>query len=206
LRRFPFDTQVLQLEFQPFFSQGSEFHFAEQALPATGISRGRYAQLGPWQVKDLRYFIDKVTGTGIRGEANRAVFQMIVKRRAGFYVWKVFVPLLIMTMIPSVVFWIDVKEFDWMLKVPMTMLLSMVAFEFVVSRDLPKIGYVTLRDAVFLASFIFCAVCIAEILVVFILQRSGQRALAERSHRSGRWSYPLAYFSAPGLLTACFLQ
>jgi hypothetical protein len=48
------------------------------------------------------------------------------KRRSGFYVWKVFVPLLIMTMIPAVVFWIDVKEFDWMLKVPMTMLLSMV--------------------------------------------------------------------------------
>jgi hypothetical protein len=98
------------------FSQGSEFQFAEQALPATGISRGRYAQLEAWQVKDLRYFIDKVTGAGISGEANRAVFQLIVKRRSGFYVWKLFVPLLIMTMIPAVVFWIDVKEFDWTLK------------------------------------------------------------------------------------------
>jgi hypothetical protein len=39
LRKFPFDSQVLQFEFQPFFSQGSEFQFAEQALPATGISR-----------------------------------------------------------------------------------------------------------------------------------------------------------------------
>jgi hypothetical protein len=74
----------------------------------------------------------------------------------------------------------------------MTPLLSMVAFEFVVSRDLPKIGYVTLVDAVFLASFIFCAVCIAEVLVVSILQRSGQRAVSERLHRSGRWAYPLA--------------
>jgi hypothetical protein len=80
---------------------------------------------------------------------------VIVKRRANFYVWKVFVPLLIMTLIPKVVFWIDVKEFDWMLKVPMTMLLAMVPFEFVVSRDLPLIGYVTLLDAVFLAGFIF---------------------------------------------------
>jgi hypothetical protein len=61
-----------------------------------------------------------------------------------------------MTLIPTVVFWIDVKEFDWMLKVPMTMLLSMVAFEFVMSKDLPKIGYVTLLDPVFLAGFCLC--------------------------------------------------
>jgi hypothetical protein len=114
--------------------------------------------------------------------------------------------LLIMTLIPKVVFWIDVKEFDWMLKVPMTMLLAMVPFEFVVSRDLPLIGYVTLLDAVFLAGFIFCAVCIAGILAVFILQRNGKRAVAERLHQSGRWAYPLAYFSALGILSVYFLR
>jgi hypothetical protein len=65
---------------------------------------------------------------------------------------------------------------------------------------------ITLLGAVFLARFIFCAVCIAEILVVFILQQSGQRAVAERLHRSGHWAYPLAYFSALGVLAAYFLQ
>ena len=60
------------------------------------------------------------------------------------------------TMIPVVVFWIDAKEFDWILKIPMTMLLSMIAFQFAVTRDLPRVGYVTFLDAVFLASFIFC--------------------------------------------------
>jgi hypothetical protein len=61
-----------------------------------------------------------------------------MERRSGFYIWKVFLPLFMLTMIPALVFWIDVKEFDWILKVPMTMLLSMVAFEFAVARDLPK--------------------------------------------------------------------
>jgi hypothetical protein len=36
------------------------------------------------------------------------------------------------------------------------MLLSMVALEFTVARDLPRIGHGTFLDAVFLASFAFC--------------------------------------------------
>jgi len=85
--------------------------------------------------------------------AREALFQIAIERRSGFYVWKIFLPLLMLTMIPVVVFWIDVKEFYWLVKVPMTMLLSMVAFEFAIARDLPKIGYVTFLDTVFLASF-----------------------------------------------------
>ena len=33
LARFPFDTQVLRFEFQPFLSSASHIHFADQALP-----------------------------------------------------------------------------------------------------------------------------------------------------------------------------
>lgn len=61
--------------------------------------------------------------------SREALFQIVIERRSGFYFWKVFLPLLMLTMIPTAVFWIDVKEFDWLLKIPMTMLLSMVAFE-----------------------------------------------------------------------------
>jgi hypothetical protein len=125
-----------------------------------------------------------------------------MERRSGFYLWKIFLPLLLMTMIPGVVFWIDVKEFDCLLKVPMTRLLSMVAFEFAIARDLPRIGYVTLLDAVFLASFGFCLLCIAEITLVFLMQKNGLRSPAAKMHSSGRWAYPLALLL---FLTVCFL-
>jgi hypothetical protein len=38
LRKFPFDTQVLAFEFQPFLSAGSPSRFASEALPGTGIT------------------------------------------------------------------------------------------------------------------------------------------------------------------------
>jgi hypothetical protein len=129
----------------------------------------------------------------------------VVKRRSGFYVWKIFLPLLMITMIPVVVFWIDVKEFDWLLKIPTTMLLSMVAFEFTVTRDLPRIGYLTFLDAVFLASFAFCFFGVFEITTVYLLQKHGRRPLAVKLHSTGKWAYPLAYFGVVFILAIGFL-
>lgn len=109
-------------------------------------------------------------------------------------------------LVPAVVFWIDVHQFDWILKVPMTMLLAMVAFEFAIARDLPKIGYLTFLDAVFLLSFVFCFLCMIEITVVFLMQKHGKSNAAARVHSAGRWAYPTAYFGALVLLALPFLR
>jgi Neurotransmitter-gated ion-channel ligand binding domain len=198
LRKFPFDTQVLQFEFQPFLSSVSDIRFAAQALPSTGISPEQHTELAAWRIKDLRYTAEKVTSDRFVPAAREALFQIVIERRSGFYLWKIFLPLLLLT-------WIDVKEFDWILKVPMTMLLSMVAFEFAIARDLPRIGYVTFLDAVFLASFGFCFLCIVEITLVFLMQKAGRRYPAAKLHSAGRWAYPLAYFVVLLFLAICFL-
>ena len=205
LRKFPFDTQTLKFEFQPFLSAASGFQFAPKALPSTGISPEQHTELAAWRIKDLRYSAEKLAGNGFVPTSREALFQIIIERRSGFYIWKVFLPLLMLRMIPVVVFWIDVKEFDWILKVPMTMLLSMVAFEFTIARDLPRVGYVTFLDAVFLASFAFCFFCIFEILIVFLMQKAGRRSAAVGLHSAGKWAYPLAYFVVLLFLALCFL-
>jgi hypothetical protein len=205
LRKFPFDIQELQFEIQPFLSAASEIRFAPQPLAFSGISPEQHTELAAWQFKDLQYSAEKVTHVPSFPAGNEALFQLMVTRRSGFYIWKAFVPLLLMTLIPAVVFWIDVAQFDWVLKIPMTMLLAMVALQFTIARDLPRIGYMTLLDAVFLASFTFCFLCIVEITVVFLLQLRGRRELAVKLHRAGKWAYPLSYFCLLGLLSICFL-
>jgi hypothetical protein len=205
LKRFPFDTQVLQFEFQPFLSTAAEIRFAPQPLPSTGISPEQHTQLAAWQINDLRYTAEKVARDRYLPLAQEAVFQLVVKRRSGFYLWKIFVPLAMMTLVPMVIFWIDVEQFDWLLKVPMTMLLSMVAFEFTITRDLPRVGYVTFLDAVFLASFALCFLCIFEITTVYLLQKRGMRTTAVTVHSAGRWIYPMAYLGVILFLAAIFL-
>jgi hypothetical protein len=205
-RKFPFDTQLLRLEFHTFFTSDEDVRFAPQPLPSTGISRDRDTELSGWTSGDVKYTVDRVAGGLSLPSTNEAVFQIPMKRRAGFYIWKILLPLVMLALIPAVVFWIDVEMFDWLLKIPMTMMLSMVAFEFTIARDLPRIGYISFLDAVFLASFTFCFLCILEILAVFLLQQQGKRGLAVKFHRTGRWAYPLGYVLMIGLLAVGFLS
>jgi hypothetical protein len=205
LARFPFDTQVLRFDFQPFVSSASHIRFADHALPSTGISHQQNTELAAWHLQELRYTAEELPSDRFLPPIQEALFEIVVRRRSGFYVWKIFLPLLMMTMIPVVVFWIDVKEFDWTLKIPTTMLLSMVAFEFTVTRDLPRIGYLTFLDAVFLAGFAFCFFSVFEITAVYLLQKHGRRQLAVKLHSAGKWAYPSAYFGVVFILAIGFL-
>jgi hypothetical protein len=205
LKKFPFDTQTLEFDYQPFATAPSEIEFAPQVLPGTGISAASHTELAAWRMKELRYVTDKTATIGFYPSTGEAIFQIVVQRRSGFYIWKIFLPLFMLTLIPVVVFWIDVRDIDWMLKVPMTMLLSMVAFEFTIARDLPRIGYLTFMDAVFLVSYVFFFINVLEITAVFVMQRGDHRAPAVRLHAAGRWAYPLSYCAAIALLAIVFL-
>jgi hypothetical protein len=204
MRTFPFDTNALEFHYHPFASGTLAIQFAPQALPGTGISPDPNTELAAWRILALRYTTGK-TKIGFLPPTDEAVFQIVVKRRAGFYLWKIFLPLFILTLIPASTFWIDVKDIDWMLKVPMTMLLSMVAFEFAIARDLPRFGYLTFLDALFLLSFAFCFINILEITLVYAMQKNDRRTAAVRLHTIGRWAYPLCLCASIVLLAILFL-
>jgi hypothetical protein len=205
LRKFPFDTQVLRFDLEPFLSPSSAIVFAAQPLPMTGISPGRNTELASWRIDGLRYSTEEIPAhAGIPG-GRESVFELTISRRPAFYIWKIFLPLMMISLIPAIVFWIDAKEFDWLLKIPMTMLLSMVAFELAITRDLPRVGYVTFLDAVFVTGFVFCFLCALEILMVYLMQKRGSAQRAARIHASGKWIYPLSYFGMVALLALLFL-
>jgi hypothetical protein len=68
----------------------------------------------------VTYTVDRVRGGLNLPSTNEAVFQISMKRRSGFYIWKIIVPLMMLAPVPSVVFWVDADMFDWLLKIPMT--------------------------------------------------------------------------------------
>jgi hypothetical protein len=206
LRRFPFDRQILLVTIQPFISpeRGDEnpVEFSAKSY-GTGVSSRAY--LSAWKIERIRYQrgFEKINVAS--KVVPQAWFAIVVKRRSGFYAWQVFLPLALMVMIPWTVFWVSVKEFDWQMKIPLATMLTMVAFEFAISRDLPRVSYLTFLDAVFLTSFVFTFLTIVEVVVAHVLVMSERMQAAARIHKLSRWIFPLAFVVLVAALVPIFL-
>jgi hypothetical protein len=82
-------------------------------------------------------------------------FDLRVKRRYEFYIWKVFVPLVVMVMISWTALWIRLDDHYSQMTVALTTIPTLIAFAFSISASLPRIPYLTLIDAFFLISYRF---------------------------------------------------
>jgi hypothetical protein len=204
LRKFPFDTQTLEFQIEPFMPAAQEFTFADQPASPTGNASGVDAGLAAWEIAELHYQTRQVEGEHGMPTRQQALFRFLIKRHSGFYIWKIFLPMILMASIPWAVFWYEVQDFSGQMSVPLAIILSMVAFQLAVAKDLPRVGYTTFLDAVFLTSFIFVFLSILEIVIVYVLQVRKRTLLAETIRRTARWAFPLGYFSMLMLLRVVY--
>lgn len=206
LRRFPFDRQILLVTIQPFISpvraNENAIDFGAKSY-TMGISPSTY--LSAWKIQKITYQRGFERTNVASKVIPQAWFAIVVERRSAFYAWKVFLPLALMVIVPWTVFWVSAKEFDWQMKIPIATMLTVVAFDFAISRDLPRLGYLTFLDAVFLASFVFIFLTIIEVITVHVLVMSEKLQVAERVHKSSRWIFPLALLVVLAALVPIFL-
>jgi hypothetical protein len=109
-----------------------------------------------------------------------------------------------MVVVPWTAFWVKLGEFDWQMKIPLGIMLAMIAFEFALARDLPRIGYITFFDAIMLISFSFTFLTIMEIITTHALILRGNTRLAEKIQRHARWVVPLSYVVLIALMIPLF--
>jgi len=114
-----------------------------------------------------------------------------MKRHVNFYMFRILIPLFLIISVSWVIFFL--KDYGKQLEVASGNLLVFVAFNFTISNDLPRLGYLTLLDGLIIASF-----CCAA-LVVFIsvcqkrLEAKGKMGVASYIDKMVLIFYPLVY-------------
>ncbi|HVN88645.1 MAG TPA: hypothetical protein VMT61_02395 [Candidatus Binataceae bacterium] len=204
LRSFPFDRQTLQIILHPFASNVQRVRFEiDTARTSNSAELKSYSSLAQWDVIGLT--ATQGTSKFNGAEISEARFEIQIVRRYQFYIWKVFLPLLLMVMLSWTIFWIETFDLQNQIQVAVVTLLTVIAFAFAISSNLPKVPYLTFADAFFLTCYVFVFIAILELMTVHVSYRTRGEHLGLKIRRVSRWLVPLAFCASLTLIAFRFV-
>lgn len=109
--------------------------------------------------------------TGI--ESTDVIFSMLVARKSGYYIWKVMVPLYIITLLVFTIFFFPTSDLGDRLNITITLLLTTAATQYVVSADLPKVDFLIAIDKIILLTFLLNVLAAAASVFSYKLPELG---------------------------------
>jgi len=189
LRRFPFDKQSLAIGMESFsFNSDVVTLRAMEDL----VSYDKDLYLPEWRVRSLT--VSTVESGQVRDRVpfSRVIFEANVERETGYYLVKLSIPLMLIVMLSWSVFWMRGESLGGRMRISSTAFLTIVAYQFAVSGDLPKVAYLTLMDKLMITSFILIALTALENMVAVSMNERNPD-VAEKLDRRSRWVFPLAY-------------
>jgi hypothetical protein len=206
LKAFPFDTQKLEVIVHPFTDQQQSVVFVPSQLPVwTATEFNTYSSLESWRFKSLTFNLSLAASQLGRHAISEARFEITVERRYGFYLWKVFLPLLLMVIVSWSVFWFDPSEASSQVTIAVTTILTIIAFALAISLTLPRVPYLTFADGFFLTCYVFAFVTMVELTAVHVAYRNERRKLAARIRNTARWLVPSAFVVTNSIVILHFL-
>jgi hypothetical protein len=202
LRAYPFDRQRLEAVFEVLGLDESEV--ALQAAPgdASAPSGAQAVRLPQWSLVrvDTSIRSHPASHAGELGVASTFIVSMDMERKSLFMVRLVIVPLVLIVMLSWSVFWMDQSSLGDRISVSFIGILTVVAYQFVLSDILPRISYLTLMNGFLnMSFFVMCASVLISLWVGW-LDRHGQTATGDRIDRRCRWIFPLVYLGLLGVV------
>lgn len=195
LRSFPFDEQRLQIKIESFAFPASELLLE----PDPQQMKAARLRLPQWQVGELQWSVTNVEDDLEREKYSRLTVSLPIARKPGFYIWQVFVPLFILILIASTVFFLPASDLSDRISVITTSLLTAVALSYTVRADLPKISYLTTIDRLFVTTYVFFGAKIAGMLIIrHWVDRAPERA--EKIDQVSRWVFPAVYLGTNAVM------
>ncbi len=200
LRKFPFDTQVLEAYLIAFGDNSEEvlLEVDQRVLGATEeyATFRESVNIAQWRLVnlDLAPIASSVRYYAEEENVSKVKLAITLKRKPSYMIWKVLVPMVILVSLMWAAFWMDIHDLSDRLNICFIGILTIVAYQFLIDGDMPRISYFTLADSVVLFSFVFMSLTILESLVVVSLSNVGKDAVARRMDKTAKWLFPSVYF------------
>jgi hypothetical protein len=192
LREFPQDRQKLTIHMVAAGLRESEVQMV--SLPREDGDMSGIAEVFSLPDFDvLSWKVEPHPFTAFEGLAGTAGFQMEieVRRRIGYFVIKVIIPLCLIVIMSWVPRWVDPREFGASLGISATSVLTLIAYLFAITVFLPPVSYITRMDRFILLATIMVFASLLHTVLNTTLVRKEKTGLVERIDIWSRAVYPV---------------
>jgi hypothetical protein len=182
--KYPFDTQKFFVHVQAVYPTAFMKY-----VPLDGYSR-LGGQLGEEEWLFNRSWTDTSEVEGATGKPT-SLFSLgfSAHRHLNYYLLRIFVPLAIIVVVSWLTFFL--QDFGKRVDLAGANLLIFIAFNFTISNDLPRLGYLTFMDAIVVATFVFSGLVVITSVAFKRMEVIGRESLARRIDKLTLWIYPL---------------
>ncbi len=192
LKAFPFDRQILSIK---ILDPTRGIHSLNLRMDSwTQLDLDEFKKNGEiveWNIigtsaKYFNYFnpteMDVYSGVQLLIE---------IQRDFEYYIYKVICPIVLILLVCWSVFWINPKEIESRLTITIVCLLSLIAYNFVIDEDLPKLSYLTIIDYIILLAYVFATIPNFLSIASFELHRQRNNKWKKIDRASKRYGLPV---------------
>ena len=185
-RLFPLDHQFFYISVDSIFPK-DVIVFSQ--MP--GFS-GMGEQLGQeeWIITDVSSHITEQSQVGF-DTGSRFILKFEAKRHLNYYVLKILIPILLIITVAWFTFFL--QDYAKRIDLAGANMLLFIAFNFTISNDMPRLGYLTLFDAIMVGAFIVTSLVVLVNVILRRLETHDHVELARKLDVYAIIGYPVAY-------------
>ncbi len=206
LQKFPFDAQTVRIIWEPLSGDAKGVVLKENPI-ATGYSKDTHISISEWDTLGIDTQISLKKAEKEDKVYPRYTYAIHIRRHFEFYIFKVVMPLLFITMMAWAAFWIDpVTGFAPQMNVGIFSILTSITFNFSVSNSLPKVPYLTMMDGYIYTCYFSSFAAVVATLTVhhWITNNKHNQEPALRMMRRLRYFFPFAFAIAQAIVLTTF--
>ncbi|WP_348540206.1 hypothetical protein [Ruegeria sp. R8_2] len=198
-RKYPFDTQDFYFEVVSVFPSDYVTYYPLENYSGLGDLLGEEE----WVLGSARMVKTQVQGLSGR-DSDQLALAFQGSRHQTYYMIRVFMPMLVLVAVGWALFFLD--EYRKRIEIAGGNLLVFVAFNWAISADLPKLGYLTFLDFVLQWMFLMTGALIVFNVALRRLKVAGHEDTARKlDNYAVKWIYPLGYAAIVGYAVSAYL-
>ena len=182
LRAFPFDSHNLEFEYADVQDTVSNVQLTDISTSLMPLTDKLKRKIPEWNIPakysnlEAYTYFDKYDY-----EYDGVGTKFLIERNSSYYIYKVIAPIILILLVCWSVFWLRSEQIESRLTVSIVCLLTLIAYNFIVDENIPKLAYLTALDQIILSSYFFASIP-TVLSIYFSTQKEGSAILNYQNH------------------------